>query len=201
MGKRKETRNGVKFLSMVLRLDPIKDREFLEKRVDKKVLKNYFSNREDRAHNPNRLNELEMTRMTESSIKNEVKGRLKYGNHKTTDIESGKVFDSKFELECYRMLLNLQDAKLISELKSTEIVTLVINGHTFCDFEIDFSFVWCGVKRYADAKSKATLPQGFRLKQKAFEILFETELYLIFRNKKSILDDIKENGKFGYKYV
>lgn len=170
---------------MALRLDKLKDREFLEKRLSKETLKSIYSSSSNSNHIDHRLNNLNTIEKTESS---RIDKKNKYGNQPQIDRETGLKFDSIWELHCFRFLMNKQDAKIISELDVQVRKELIVKETKIATLVVDFYFLHNGEAVYADAKSKATSPPGFRIKKKLFETLYDTKLHLIVKGEESILD-------------
>lgn len=199
---------------MSLRFDPNnpKDRALLEKSdKGRQGIREYFQsrstiqksinklNQEVQTHNPNRIENLNTTRMTESS----KKGQSKYHNHICFDELYGtdQKFDSKWERTCFYRLMDLQNKKVIYNLRTQVKKELNVNGKHICNIIIDFSFATFNPAKlyYVDAKSVATSPTGFKIKMKLFEALWQ-ELHIAESGKSSIIDLLEgKNEIINYK--
>ena len=126
-------------------------------------------------------------------------GGPKYGNSKTLHEESGITFDSKWEHDCYVILLDYQNEKKISDLNTQNRVNMVVNGIKICAIVIDFRFKYQDEIVFLDAKSAATSPAGFRVKMKLFEAIMDCKLHLTERRAKGILDDIDKGNSINNK--
>lgn len=184
---------------MVLRLDLTNatDRDFLEKRVGKDKIRELLSSREDQSILTNKILDQKMTSVDRVKTGDDkmIPKRSKYGNKKVPCKELGVTMDSIWEHDLYHMLAGLQKRGLISELKHQSHHNLVVNGKKICRLELDYEFIWMNKKIYADAKSEATSPNGFKMKVKLFTALFEEPVYLIERKKLGIYEDIAYGKK------
>lgn len=88
----------------------------------------------------------------------------KYRNHKVT---IGEIrFDSKREARRYQVLVLLQRAGKITELRRQVRYHLDVNGVHICDYVLDFQYRRDGVLVYEDSKTKGTRTRNFIIKQR-----------------------------------
>ncbi len=177
-----------------LRLDPNSpaDKEFLEKRIGKESLRHLLSPSKRQTIITSASNDLNLTEITESSQIDSLieKKRPKYGGIKVLCKTLNKLVKSTGEHDYYHILLNFQKAGYISDLKHEERTKLIVNDKLICTFLIDYQFMWQGAIRHCDYKSIATSPPGFIVKKKLFEALFGQPVYIIRKDKRSIVDEI-----------
>jgi hypothetical protein len=176
---------------MGLRFDPNnpKDREFLEKRLGKDKLRDLLSSK----NAINAISIAHMDKVLQSDLESSSNKTLKdpkYHNIKVWCNTLQRTIHSIWEHELYHMLESLQKRNLISELQHQSHHNLIVEGSKICRLELDYQFIWNGKLIYADAKSEATSPPGFKMKVKLFTALLKEPVYLIERKKLGIYEDI-----------
>jgi hypothetical protein len=94
----------------------------------------------------------------------------KYGNERHNEIY-GHKFDSKKEMNRYRQLKILEDAKVIHGLKVHLMYPLIVNGCKIADYEADFVYYEQGMLVVEDVKGFKTPVYG--IKKKLMFALFD----------------------------
>ena len=103
-----------------------------------------------------------------------VAKKSKYGNIKTTTIQSGEeiVYDSKKEAKAGSYLRYLQAEGTISDLKRQVPFKIVINNYFICTYYADFTYIRDGKFIVLDVKSELTRKNPvYRLKKKLLKAL------------------------------
>ena len=91
--------------------------------------------------------------------------RTKYGNKPT--VVAGEQFDSGKEAARYEVLLLLERAGKITQLRHHVRYPLEVNGIAICEYEADFVYVdEHGMRRVEDVKSVATRTTLYKLKRR-----------------------------------
>lgn len=166
------------------------DKDWLEKRIGKDKTSALLS-----SSNNHPILTIDDDRRGSSRMTDSSNNRLKYGNHKTFCNTLQKWIDSKGEHRYLHILMDFEKQGFISDLKHDSHHNLEVNGEKICRLELDYEFNWLNKVRYADFKSKATLPPGFRLKVKLFEAIYQEPVHIIFPNKTSIVTEIIDFNK------
>ncbi len=91
--------------------------------------------------------------------------RMKYGNKPT--VVCGEVFDSGKEAQHYELLLLLERAGKITQLRHHVRYPLEVNGIAICEYECDFEYRdQLGMKHVEDVKCRATITPAYRMKKR-----------------------------------
>lgn len=91
--------------------------------------------------------------------------RSKYGNKPT--VVNGEQFDSGKEAARYEVLLLLERAGKISQLRHHVRYPLEVNGIVICEYECDFVYLdEHGRRHIEDVKCKATITQLYKIKRR-----------------------------------